>query len=151
MYLCSSSCRRRLQAQADVNSASNPGTATSNNPKDAGNSPAFYTNELSNEAVTRASFLSEADASAQLSRDVYSEYGHSFTQSNQGLSYSENCTPFTPMDIERVQGWSNVVTDETGLNKAPDDIDEQTINWMEGLGPLSCDLDFSSAGTNLDR
>lgn len=151
MYLYSSSCRRRLQAQADVNSASGPGTATSNNPKDAGISPASYTNELSNEAVTKASFSSEAEAAAQFSRDVYSEYSHSFTQSNQGLSYSENCTPFTPMNIERVQGWSDVVTDEVGLNKALGDIDEQTMKWMEGLGSLSSDLDFSLAGTNLDR
>jgi hypothetical protein len=151
MYLCSSSCRRRLQAQADVNSVSNPGTATSSNPKDAGISPASYTNELSNEAFTKASFLSEADVAARLSRDVYLEYSHSCTQSNQGLSYSENCTPFTPMNIERVQGWSDVVADEMGLNKALDDRDEQTMNWMEGLDSLSSDLDFSLAGTNLDR
>ena len=55
------------------------------------------------------------------------------------------------MNIERVQGWSDVVADEMGLNKALDDRDEQTMNWMEGLDPLSSDLDFSLAGTNLDR
>ena len=122
----------------------------------AGGLPSSYMNELNGQAVRAASLPQfDADVGAHLSNDrAYSArsfgYSRSFSQSNQDLSCSENCTPFIPMDIEPILDWySDTVVNGMGLTEGLDDIDEQTMGWMEGLGGLlSFDVDVSLAGTD---
>lgn len=143
--------RRSLQVQGDVNNMSIPNAVRSSNLVSTGSWPASYANELGNAVITTPYSPSETNVAAQRLNDRLdpmrnSDYGHSSTHLNQDMSPSENCTPFTPMDITSRQEWyEDNGIGEMDLNKGDDGFDVQEEDWTDDFGGLlSSNVDFLS-------
>ncbi len=126
---------RRLQLEVNITGASKLSIEEPSDPMRARGLPASRTDKLNNEALANAFPLQpEVDATTYLHPDQIelvqrSKLSHLFTDLDNSLTTSANCTPFTPLDIAPVHAWS--LDPKSGHAGMVQDLDDYETQYLE--------------------